>query len=157
MTRRPNSGTSCAATCRWSALHPPVVGELGPESDFDGEHAVALQCAREITGLAQISGRNELSWDGKIDIDNRYLDRLASEGFRLDLEILGEVSRDSPQVDRALSSRSHRVRALNYALVEALGSSTGDSFDVFDAARFRENFRALQGALVAEYPKVRIG
>ena len=49
------------------------------------------------------------------------------------------------------------MRALNYALVEALSVEHGDSFYVFDAARFRENFRALQGALVAEYPKVRIG
>ncbi len=47
--------------------------------------------------------------------------------------------------------------ALNYELVESLSVTHGDSFYVFDAARFRENFRALEGALCAEYPKVRIG
>ena len=38
-----------------------------------------------ITGLAQVSGRNSLSWEEKFDLDIRYLE---SRTFKLDLEIL---------------------------------------------------------------------
>jgi lipopolysaccharide/colanic/teichoic acid biosynthesis glycosyltransferase len=38
-----------------------------------------------ITGLAQVKGRNSLSWDEKFELDVRYVDRLSA---RLDCEIL---------------------------------------------------------------------
>jgi lipopolysaccharide/colanic/teichoic acid biosynthesis glycosyltransferase len=38
-----------------------------------------------ITGLAQISGRNALSWDQKFELDVRYVDNIS---FGLDLKIL---------------------------------------------------------------------
>ena len=41
-----------------------------------------------ITGLAQVTGRNDLSWDNKIDLDNLYVDRLTKYGFLADIPIL---------------------------------------------------------------------
>jgi undecaprenyl phosphate N,N'-diacetylbacillosamine 1-phosphate transferase len=49
-----------------------------------------------ITGLAQISGRNELSWDQRLELDAQYVER---QTFRLDLHIalttVGKVLRRS--------------------------------------------------------------
>ena len=41
-----------------------------------------------ITGLAQVKGRNENSWDEKVTLDNQYVDRYKSEGFWLDVKIM---------------------------------------------------------------------
>lgn len=41
-----------------------------------------------ITGLAQVSGRNALSWDEKFALDVAYVDRLS---LRLDLWVLGQT------------------------------------------------------------------
>lgn len=50
----------------------------------------ATQCRRHevrpgITGLAQVSGRNSLSWEKKFDLDVQYVD---SRSLALDLEVL---------------------------------------------------------------------
>ena len=41
-----------------------------------------------ITGLAQVSGRNDLTWRERIDLDLRYIDRLSPW---LDLRILART------------------------------------------------------------------
>ena len=41
-----------------------------------------------ITGLAQVKGRNENSWDEKVTFDNQYIDRFKKEGIWLDLKII---------------------------------------------------------------------
>jgi len=41
-----------------------------------------------ITGLAQISGRNHLSWDQKLLYDNLYVDLYAIHGSMLDIFIM---------------------------------------------------------------------
>jgi lipopolysaccharide/colanic/teichoic acid biosynthesis glycosyltransferase len=43
------------------------------------------EIAPGITGLAQVSGRNALSWEEKFDLDVRYVDAVS---FGLDLKIL---------------------------------------------------------------------
>jgi lipopolysaccharide/colanic/teichoic acid biosynthesis glycosyltransferase len=40
------------------------------------------------TGLAQIKGRNENSWDEKVSYDNEYIDSFKKQGCWLDLKIL---------------------------------------------------------------------
>ncbi|MGD1820442.1 MAG: sugar transferase [Pleomorphochaeta sp.] len=42
-----------------------------------------------ITGLAQITGRNELSWDEKVEFDNIYIDKVLKYGFFYDAKIWG--------------------------------------------------------------------
>ncbi len=66
---------------------PPVVNELG---DLEQLPASALYrfCVRPgLTGLAQVSGRNELSWPEKIQYDTEYVDRLSREGLVVDVKI----------------------------------------------------------------------
>ena len=41
-----------------------------------------------VTGLAQINGRNELSWDEKIVFDNKYISDFSRFGILLDIKIL---------------------------------------------------------------------
>ncbi|MEV1328697.1 sugar transferase [Micromonospora costi] len=43
-----------------------------------------------VTGLAQVRGRNSLSWEDKLDLDVRYVD---SRSLRVDLSILGATVR----------------------------------------------------------------
>ena len=41
-----------------------------------------------ITGLAQIKGRNENSWDEKVMYDNLYIDEFKKQGIWLDIKII---------------------------------------------------------------------
>ena len=67
---------------------PPVTYELGPWEDYTPEMRKRFDVKPGITGLAQVSGRNELNWDQKIVFDNLYVDRLAVHGAFLDIVIL---------------------------------------------------------------------
>lgn len=52
---------------------------------YDARQHGRLSVRPGLTGLAQVSGRNSLSWDEKIDFDLQYVRRLS---FGLDLKIL---------------------------------------------------------------------
>jgi hypothetical protein len=41
-----------------------------------------------ITGLAQVKGRNEISWDEKVGYDNEYIDLFQKHGIFTDIKIL---------------------------------------------------------------------
>lgn len=49
------------------------------------EHMRRHEVRPGLTGLAQISGRNALSWEAKLDLDLQYVDRIS---FWLDLSII---------------------------------------------------------------------
>lgn len=67
---------------------PPVSYELGNYSDLDEVQKKRFTVLPGITGLAQISGRNELSWDEKIRFDNQYIDLFGKYGILIDLKII---------------------------------------------------------------------
>lgn len=67
---------------------PPVTYELGPWEDYTPVMRKRFEVKPGITGLAQVSGRNDLNWDEKIAFDNDYVDRVARKGVLVDIAIL---------------------------------------------------------------------
>lgn len=67
---------------------PCVSYELGDYETLNARYKKRFLVLSGITGLAQVSGRNGLSWDEKVNYDNEYIDRIAREGIFLDLKIL---------------------------------------------------------------------
>lgn len=67
---------------------PPVNYELGDYKDFTGELKLRFRVKPGVTGYAQISGRNELSWDEKIVHDNRYIEDFYKWGILVDIKVV---------------------------------------------------------------------
>jgi lipopolysaccharide/colanic/teichoic acid biosynthesis glycosyltransferase len=67
---------------------PPVTYELGDVADFTPEMKRRFRMKPGVTGLAQVSGRNELDWPQKIVFDNQYIDLFARWGVLIDLRII---------------------------------------------------------------------
>jgi len=67
---------------------PPVTYELGNYADFDARLKSRFVVKPGLTGLAQISGRNALTWDQKIEYDLEYISRFRKYGIREDIRII---------------------------------------------------------------------
>ena len=67
---------------------PCVSYELGDFDTLNKKYKKRFQVKGGITGLAQVKGRNENSWDEKVTLDNQYVDRFTKEGFWLDIKIM---------------------------------------------------------------------
>ena len=67
---------------------PCVAYELGDFETLNSKYKKRFDVRGGITGLAQIKGRNENSWDEKVTYDNIYIDRFKKEGIWLDIKIL---------------------------------------------------------------------
>jgi lipopolysaccharide/colanic/teichoic acid biosynthesis glycosyltransferase len=67
---------------------PPVTYELGDYETLNNKYKKRFTVLPGITGLAQVSGRNELPWDEKVDYDNKYVDLIKEHGLTIDIEIL---------------------------------------------------------------------
>ncbi len=73
---------------------PPVSYELGDFDTLNRKYKKRFSVRGGITGLAQIKGRNENSWEEKVGYDNLYIDRFRRAGIFLDIAILfGTVGR----------------------------------------------------------------
>ena len=67
---------------------PCVSYELGDFDTLNKKYKKRFEVRGGITGLAQINGRNENSWDEKVMYDNIYIDEFKKQGVLLDIKIL---------------------------------------------------------------------
>lgn len=67
---------------------PCVVYELGDFETLNKKYKKRFEVRGGITGLAQIKGRNENSWDEKVTYDNQYIDDFKKQGIWLDIKII---------------------------------------------------------------------
>lgn len=67
---------------------PCVVYELGDFETLNKRYKKRFAMKGGITGLAQIKGRNDISWDDKVNYDNQYIDLFRKHGIFTDLKIL---------------------------------------------------------------------
>ncbi len=70
---------------------PPVTYELGDYETLNKKYKKRFEVLAGITGLAQVRGRNENSWDEKVTLDNQYVEAFKQEGVLLDIKILFET------------------------------------------------------------------
>lgn len=67
---------------------PCVSYELGDFDTLNKKYKKRFEARGGITGLAQVKGRNENSWDEKVTYDNMYIDEFKKQGVWLDIKIL---------------------------------------------------------------------
>tara|TARA_B110001469_G_C9647851_1_gene328618 strand:- start:3460 stop:4107 length:648 start_codon:yes stop_codon:yes gene_type:complete len=67
---------------------PPVSYELGDLNKLSPEFENRFTIKPGVTGLAQVSGRNELSWDEKVFFDNEYIKLFNKWGVLIDIKLI---------------------------------------------------------------------
>lgn len=73
---------------------PCVVYELGDYATLNARFKKRFSVNAGLTGYAQVQGRNELPWDEKADLDNRYIDLYRKWGVVLDAYIIAKTVAD---------------------------------------------------------------
>lgn len=66
---------------------PCVTYELGDFDTLNKKYKKRFQVKAGLTGLAQIKGRNDISWDEKATYDNEYVDMFNKYGVLADIKI----------------------------------------------------------------------
>lgn len=66
---------------------PCVTYELGDFDTLNKRYKKRFEVKAGLTGLAQIKGRNDISWDEKVEYDNEYVDLFNKYGFLIDIKI----------------------------------------------------------------------
>ena len=67
---------------------PPVTYELGDLDELSQEFNDRFRVKPGVSGLAQVSGRNELSWDEKVKYDNIYIENFYKYGIIYDIWLI---------------------------------------------------------------------
>lgn len=67
---------------------PCVSYELGDFDTLNKRYKKRFQMKAGLTGLAQVMGRNDISWDEKVTYDNQYVDDFRRYGILIDIKIL---------------------------------------------------------------------
>ncbi len=67
---------------------PCVVYELGDFDTLNKRYKKRFKMRAGLTGLAQVMGRNDISWDEKVEYDNQYIDNFKKHGVFTDIRIL---------------------------------------------------------------------
>ncbi|HPY64127.1 MAG TPA: sugar transferase [Bacillota bacterium] len=69
---------------------PCVTYELGDFDTLNKRYKKRFEVKAGLTGLAQVKGRNDISWDEKVGYDNQYVDEFNRIGVLADIKILFE-------------------------------------------------------------------
>ena len=67
---------------------PSVSYELGDFDTLNKRYKKRFQVKAGLTGLAQTKGRNDISWDNKVEFDNQNVDEFNRIGIFADIKIL---------------------------------------------------------------------
>lgn len=67
---------------------PCVTYELGDFKTLNKRYKKRFKVKAGLTGLAQVKGRNDISWDEKVSYDNQYVDDFKRIGVIADIKIL---------------------------------------------------------------------
>ena len=69
---------------------PCVTYELGDFDTLNKRYKKRFQVKAGLTGLAQVKGRNDITWDDKVGYDNQYVDQFKRYGVIADIKIIIE-------------------------------------------------------------------
>ena len=67
---------------------PCVTYELGDFNTLNKRYKKRFEVKAGLTGLAQVKGRNDISWDEKVNYDNQYIEEFKKKGVIIDIKIL---------------------------------------------------------------------
>lgn len=67
---------------------PSVVNELGDYETLNKKYKKRFSMKAGLTGLAQVRGRNDISWDEKVTFDNQYIDLFQKYGVLIDIMLI---------------------------------------------------------------------
>lgn len=70
---------------------PCVTYELGDFDTLNKKYKKRFQVKAGLTGLAQVKGRNDISWEDKVIYDNEYVDLFNKYGILCDFKIILET------------------------------------------------------------------
>lgn len=70
---------------------PCVTYELGDFDTLNKKYKKRFWVKAGLTGLAQVKGRNDISWEDKVTYDNEYVDLFGKWGILIDIKILFET------------------------------------------------------------------
>ncbi|MBP5303656.1 MAG: sugar transferase [Clostridia bacterium] len=65
----------------------PVVGHFPAKESLNEDYKRRFTVLPGITGLAQVTGRNEMTWDEKVRYDNLYIDKVKRYTIFYDIQI----------------------------------------------------------------------
>ena len=86
---------------------PPVTYELGDPASFSEDLKRGFTVKPGITGLAQVSGRNELDWPEKIKYTNEYVRLYGRYGIGIDVVILLKTVAAVVTMKNVVEPRTH--------------------------------------------------
>ena len=67
---------------------PSVVNELGDYETLNKKYKKRFSVKAGLTGLAQVKGRNDITWDEKTIFDNQYIDLFNKYGVLIDIKLI---------------------------------------------------------------------
>lgn len=70
---------------------PCVKYELGEFETLNKKYKKRFNVKAGLTGLSQVKGRNDISWDEKVTYDNIYIDKFNKYGILIDIKIIFET------------------------------------------------------------------